>query len=196
MFEANAPSSSQRRVVRPALPACGDDIVSVRSSACWIGRTQAPCFSCVQFSNVVGLFFPADSAIGRGERESLRPVSASDEIKYFQLIFVQRIHAPTLEDVLHFYCEDIEHLYEDYDVRLDDRYVMNHCHHCGARFSDSKLFERPGGLFNHHNPARRSRIAMRRCTVPIAATGCMAPIADHLVTAIEAASRERIALPA
>jgi hypothetical protein len=59
-----------------------------------------------------------------------------DEVKYFQLIFVRRISAPTLEDIVHFYAEDIEHLYEDYDVQCDDRYVMNHCRHCGARRPD------------------------------------------------------------
>jgi hypothetical protein len=144
----------------------------------------------------VGLLFPPDSAIDRHERESLRPVSASDEIKFFQLIYVRRIHAPTLEDVIHFYCGDIEHFYENYDVRIDGRYVMNHCHHCGARFSDSRLFEPADGLFNRYTPGGWRRIALRRCAVPIAATGCMAPIADHLATVLEAAAHERIAVPA
>jgi hypothetical protein len=143
----------------------------------------------VQLSDVLGLFFPADSAIDRHERSS--PGPAPDAIRYFQLIYVRRISAPTLEDIVRFYAEDIEHLYEDYDVRRDDRYVMNHCCHCGARFSDHKLFASPEALFNRPAPPRGSRIALQRRASPIFATGCVAPIADHIVTAIEAAAPER-----
>jgi hypothetical protein len=184
-------------MLQPALPAHAHDaVVTVRSSTCWIARTQVPCFSCLQFSNVSGLFFAADSAIDRHERGSPHRASGSGEIEYFQLIYVRRISAPTLEDVVGIYLEDIEHFYEDYDMRVDYRYVMNHCGGCGSRFSDSKLFQPADVLFNSPHPARRSRIALRRCVGPVLATGCMTPIADHLATAIAAAAHERSVVPA
>jgi hypothetical protein len=176
-------------MLQPALPAHAHDaVVTVRSNTCWIARTQVPCFSCLQLSNVLGLFFAADSAIDRHERGSPRRASGSDEIEYFQLIYVRRISAPTLEDT--------EHFYEDYDMRVDCRYVMNHCDGCRSRFSDSKLFESADVLFNSPHPARRSRIALRRGLGPVLATGCMTPIADHLATVIATAAHERVVVPA
>ena len=184
-------------MVQPARPACAHDAVAtVRSSVCWIARTQVPCFACVRLSDVLGLILPADSAIDRHDSGSPRPALPCDEIKYFQLIYVRRISAPTLEDIVQLYCGDIEHLYEDYDLRLDRRYIMNHCDRCGARFSDAKLFAPPGALFNRPRPARRNRIALHRCAIPVVATGCMAPIADHVAAAIEAAAHGLFALPA
>jgi hypothetical protein len=161
-------------------------MVTIRSSACWVARTRTACFSCVRLSDVLGLFFPADSAIDWSQGGGSRP--PSDGIKYFQLTFVRRISAPTLEDIVHFYAEDIEHLYEDYDVRCGDRYVMNHCRHCGARFSDAKLFASPEALFNRSCPARGTPIALQRRPVLIFATGHAAPVADHVVAAIEGAA--------
>ena len=106
---------------------------------------------------------------------------ASDESKYFQLIYVRRIWAPTLEDIVHFYFEDIEHFYPDDDPRLDFRYVMNHCQSCDGRLTDSKLFEPASeGLFARRPPARENRISFRRCVGPISAVGCVLPIDNGL----------------
>jgi hypothetical protein len=177
-----------------ALPARVDDtMMTVRSSACWVGRARTVCLACVRLTDVLGLFCPADSAIdwsqsGRSRSDGSRPPSNA----YFQLIFVRRVSAPTLEDIVHFYAEDIEHLYEDYDVRCDDRYVMNHCRHCGARFSDVALFASPEALFNLPRPVRGNGISLRRLPVLIFATGRAAPVADHVVAAIaDAASPAR-----
>ena len=184
-------------MLQPALPAHAHDaVVTVRSSTCWIARTQVPCFSCLQLSNVSALFFAADSAIDWHERGSPRRASGSDEIEYFQLIYIRRLSAPTLEDIVGIYLEDIEHFYEDYDMRVDCRYVMNHCGGCRSRFSDSKLFVPTDVLFNSLHPACRSRIALRRCVGSVLATGCIAPVADHLAAAISTAARERIVVPA
>jgi hypothetical protein len=79
-----------------------DAMVTIRSSMCWIARTQVPCFSCMRLSHVLGLFFPADSANGWREGDSPLPMPASDESKYFQLIYVRRIWAPALEHIVHF----------------------------------------------------------------------------------------------
>ena len=158
-----------------------DAMVTIRSSMCWIASTQVPCFSCMRLSHVLGLFFPADSAIGWLEGDSPLPMPASDERKYFQLIYVRRIWAPTLEDIVHFYFEDIEHFYADDDPRLDFRYVMNHCQSCDGRLTDSKLFEPPSeGLFARRTPARENRISFRRCVGPISAVGCVLPIDNGL----------------
>jgi len=169
-----------------APPARVDEtMVTIRSGACWVGRTRTVCFSCVRLSDVLGLFCPADDAIDRSQGGGPRP--RSDLRKYFQLTFVRRISAPTLEDIVHFYAEDIEHLYEDDDVRCGDRYVMNHCRHCGARFSDGELFAPPQGLFNRP-AARGNRIVLQRLPVLIFATGRAAPVADHVAAAIAGAA--------
>ena len=166
----------------PTLPAQAHDaMVTVRSSACWIASTQVPCFSCMRLSHVLGWFFPADSAIGWREGGSPLPMPASHESKYFQLIYVRRVWAPTLEHIVHFYLEDIEHFYADDDPRLDFRYVMNHCQSCDGRLTDSKLFEPPcEGVFARRPPARENRISFRRCVGPISAIGCMVPIDNGL----------------
>jgi len=158
-----------------------DAMVTIRSSACWVGRARTVCFSCVRLSDVLGLFCPADGAIDWSRSGGSR--TPSDASKYFQLTFVRRISAPTLEDIVHFYAEDIEHLYEDHDARCGDRYVMNHCRHCGARFSDVQLFAPPQALFNR-SVARGNGISLQRLPVLIFATGRAAPVADHVVTAI------------
>ena len=45
-------------------------VVTVRSNEYWIASTQAPCFSCARFATVLGLLFPAGSAISaHGEPE-------------------------------------------------------------------------------------------------------------------------------
>jgi hypothetical protein len=135
----------------------------------------------MRLSHVLGLFFPADSAIGWREGGSPLPMPASHESKYFQLIYVRRVWAPTLEHIVHFYLEDIEHFYADDDPRLDFRYVMNHCQSCDGRLTDSKLFEPPcEGVFARRPPARENRISFRRCVGPISAIGCMVPIDNGL----------------
>jgi hypothetical protein len=111
-------------------------VVTVRSDEYCIASSQAPCFSCARFATVLGLLFPASSTTCRGGEGPPRAVPVSDEIRYFQLIYVRQISAPTLADVVQ--------LHADYDVRLGGRYVMNHCERCGASFSDSKLFESRG----------------------------------------------------
>jgi hypothetical protein len=179
-----APEATMFQTVLPAR--VDETMVTIRSSACWVGRTRTACFSCGWLSDVLGLFCPADSAIDWSQSGGSRP--PLDEVKYFQLIFVRRISAPTLEDIVHFYAEDIEHLYEDYDVQCDDRYVMNHCRHCGARFGDAKLFASPEAVFNRSCAARGGRIALQRRAVLIFATGRAAPVEDHVVAAIEGAA--------
>jgi len=135
----------------------------------------------MRLSHVLGLFFPADSAIGWREGDSPLPMPALDESKYFQLIYVRRIWAPTLEQIVHFYFEDIEHFYSDDDPRLDFRYVMNHCQSCDGRLNDSKLFEPASeGLFARRPPARENRISFRRCVGPISAVGCVLPVDNGL----------------
>ena len=108
-------------------------VVTVRSNEYWIASTRAPCFSCARFATVLGLLFPAGGAISRPADGSPHPLPVSDEIRYFQLIYVRQISAPALADIVQFHA--------DYDVRLGCRYVMNHCERCGASFSDAKLFE-------------------------------------------------------
>ena len=147
-------------------------VVTVRSNEYWIASTQAPCFSCARFATVLGLLFPAGSAIsGRGSSHS---PPASDDTRYFQLIYVQQISAPTLADIVQ--------LHPDDDPRLGRRYVMNHCARCGARFSDSKLFESREGLFN---PGRARRIEFRRCVGPIVATGRVSQIANSIAISLD-----------
>jgi hypothetical protein len=154
----------------------GDDaaVVTVRSNEYWIASTQAPCFSCARFATVLGLLFPAGSTICRGGEGSPRAVPASDEIRYFQLIYVQQISAPTLVDIVQ--------LHADYDVRRGCRYVMNHCERCGAGFSDAKLFDSRDGLFN---PGRAKPIEFRRCVGPMVATGRVAPIARSIAVSLD-----------
>jgi hypothetical protein len=159
-------------------------VVTVRSNEYWIASTQAPCFSCARFATVLGLLFPANSAISWHREGSSHRQSASDEIRYFQLIYVQQISTPTLADIVQ--------LHADYDVRVGCRYVMNHCERCGASFSDSKLFESRDGLFN---PGRARRIEFRRCVGPVVATGRLAPIARSVAISlgdlfVNAADRE------
>ena len=142
MSHADPPWSMQR---------CMHELmVTVRSNEYWIASTRAPCFSCARFATVLGLLFPAGSAICPGGEGSPRPLPVSDEIRYFQLIYVQQISAPTLADIVQ--------LHADYDLLLGCRYVMNHCGGCGARFSDSKLFESREGLFNPGR-ARPNRVS-------------------------------------
>src|SRR6266540_20710 len=101
-------------VLQSTHPAPDDEgVVTVRSNEYWIASTQAPCFSCIRLATVQGLIFPAGSAIGGHEQGAPRPVLASDDIKYFQLIYVRRISAPTLADIVQFHV--------DYDERLDCR---------------------------------------------------------------------------
>jgi hypothetical protein len=152
----------------------GAAVVTVRSNEYWIASTRAPCFSCARFATVLGLLFPEDSAISRHGEGSLRPLPASDEIRYFQLIYVQQISAPTLADIVQLHADD--------DPRLGFRYVMNHCARCGARFSDSKLFESRDGLFN---PGRAKPIEFRRCIGPVVATGRVVPIAYSIATSLD-----------
>jgi hypothetical protein len=146
----------------------------VRSNEYWIASTQAPCFSCVRFATVLGLLFPASSTIFRGGEDPPRPVPVSDEIRYFQLIYVRQISAPTLADVVQ--------LHADYDVRRGCHYVMNHCAGCGASLSDAKLFDSRDGLFN---PGRARPIEFRRCVGPIVATRRVAPIARSIAVSLD-----------
>ena len=44
-------------------PAGNDAVVTVRSNQFWIASTQVRCFSCIGLTAVLGLVFPADSAI-------------------------------------------------------------------------------------------------------------------------------------
>ncbi len=154
----------------------GDDavMVTVRSNEYWIASTRAPCFSCARFATVLGLLFPASSTICRGGESPRRPVPASDEVRYFQLIYVQQISAPTLADVVQ--------LHVNYDVRRGCRYVMNHCERCGAGFSDAKLFESRDGLFN---PGRAKPIEFLRCVGPVVATGRVAPVASSIAISLD-----------
>jgi hypothetical protein len=158
-----------------SMPSCmHESTVTVRSSEYWIASTQAPCFSCARFATVLGLLFPARSAITWHGDGSPRPVPALDEIRYFQLIYVLQIAAPTLTDILQ--------LHADNDLQLGCRYVMNHCEGCGAGFSDAKLFDARDGLFN----AGRARpIEFRRCVGPIVATGRVAPIAPSIAVSLD-----------
>jgi hypothetical protein len=150
-------------------------MVTVRSDEYWIASTQAPCFSCARFATVLGLLFPASSTICRGGEGPRRPVpAASDEIRYFQLIYVRQISAPILADIVP--------LHADYDVRHGCRYVMNHCERCGAGFSDAKLFDSRDGLFN---PGRARPIEFRRCVGPIVATGRVAPVARSIAVSLD-----------
>ena len=159
-------------------------VVTVRSNEYWIASTQAPCSSCARFATVLGLLFPAGSAISRhGERSAPR-LPASGEIGYFQLIYVQQISTPTVADIVQ--------LHADHDVWPGCRYVMNHCARCGASFSDARLFESGDGLFN---PGRARPIEFRRCLGPVVATGRVIPIAPCIATSLDellvsAATRE------
>ena len=149
-------------------------VVTVRSNEYWIASTQAPCLSCARFATVLGLLFPAGSAISRHGEGAPHHLSAPDEIGYFQLIYIQQISAPTLADIVQ--------LHADYDVRRGCRYVMNHCQRCGASFSDTKLFESGEGLFN---PGRARPIEFRRCIGPVVATGRVAPIARSIAVSLD-----------
>jgi hypothetical protein len=166
MSHADPPWSMQRCM--------HESMVTVRSNEYWIASTRAPCFSCARFATVLGLLFPASSAICRGGDGSPLPLPASDEIRYFQLVYVQQISAPTLADIVQLHADD--------DPLLGCRYVMNHCGGCGARFSDSKLFESREGLFN---PGRARRIEFRRCVGPIVATGRVSPIANSIAISLD-----------
>ena len=159
-------------------------MVTVRSKQFWIASTQVRCFSCIGLTTALGLVFPSDSTIDRPEQG----VPAADEVKYFQLIYVRQVSARTLEDIVQ--------LHPDHDLRLGFRYVVNHCDRCRTTFSDSKLFASPEGLLCRQNPDRVPKIAFRRRVVPIVATGCMVPVANHFAKAISTAPHERIALPA
>jgi hypothetical protein len=176
----------------PALPPyVYDNLATVHSTPCWIGRTQVCCPSCTRHSGILGLFFPADRMSCWFGSDVPHSTRASGEIKYAQLAFARRICAPTLEDMLRFYSVDINHFYEDHDPRVGCRYVMNHCERCGARFSDSKLFAPPGGLFSRNDPARDHRIEFRCSGNSISATGCVTPIADGLSDALYVLSSAR-----
>src|SRR5215470_9619820 len=106
MFRYHGPIADERRnkvtskeTAMPMLiPTADDAVVTVYSHAYWIARTHVRCFSCLQLSSILGLFFQTASAVGRQEWDSPRPASPSNQARCFQLIFVRRISAATLED--------------------------------------------------------------------------------------------------
>jgi hypothetical protein len=171
-----------------AAPAADDNdvVTTVRSDTWWTVSTQVPCLSCRQVASVTGLIFPADAVIDRRDRSGPNAAPASGAAKHVQLIYVERLSAPAVDD--------IGQLYEDHDIRVGGRYLMNHCDCCRAKFSDLKLFAPPEGLFNHPTPARGRQFAVRRQVGPIVATGCVVPVADYVATAV-AATDERVLLP-
>jgi hypothetical protein len=147
-----------------------DALVTVRADACWIASTRVLCYQCLQFRNVTGLIFPAVGSIAtHAECRGHPPAPATAEL--FWLIYVRQLSAPT--------SGAITHLYEDHDMRVDRRYLMNHCERCHARFSDFKLFESPEGAFHGRHPMIERRIGCRRLGGPVLATGCLVPIAPH-----------------
>jgi hypothetical protein len=157
------------------MPSCmHESTVTVRSNEYWIASTQGPCFSCARFATVLGLLFPAGSAISRHGEGSPPRVAASVEVRYFQLIYVRQISAPTLADIVQLHADD--------DLQFGCRYVMNHCERCGAGFSDSKLFDSREGLFN---PSRARPIEFRRCVGRVVATGRVAPIAKSIASSLD-----------
>jgi hypothetical protein len=172
MSHEESPLSMPGCMREPAGSADNAAVVTVRSNEYWIASTQAPCFSCARFATVLGLLFPAGSAVSR--HGSPHPPPASDEIRYFQLIYVQQISAPALADVVQLHADD--------DPRLGCRYVMNHCARCGARFSDAKLFESRDGLFN---PGRAGPLEFQRCLGPVVATGRVIAIAPCIATSLD-----------
>jgi hypothetical protein len=146
-----------------------DAVVTVLTDACWIASTRVLCYQCLQFRNVTGLIFPAvGSTAVDAERCRHSPLSP-DAAKLFWLIYVRQLSAPTSGAITHFY--------EDHDMRVDRRYLMNHCERCHARFSDFKLFESPEGAFQGRHPMIERRIGCRRLGGPVLATGCLVPIA-------------------
>ena len=149
-------------------------VVTVRSNEYWIASTRAPCFSCARFATVLGLFFPAGSAISRPGEGSPHPLPVSDEIRYFQLIYVRQISAPTLADIVQFHA--------DYDVRLGCRYVINHCERCGASFKRCQVVQFTDGLFN---PGRAGPIEFRRCVGPVVAAGRTVPVAHSIAKSLD-----------
>ena len=155
-------------------------VVTVRSNEYWIASTRAPCFRAHGLPPCWDCSF-RQAARSAGMARAHHIPAGSDEIRYFQLIYVQQISAPTLADIVQLHADD------DRAARMPLRDESLRALRCGLqRFQVVR--NHADGLFN---PGRARPIEFRRCVGPVVATGRTVPVAHSIAKSLDDLSGEQ-----